>query len=84
MVQPTVPLALSHGADFAKIADEYNGGNDLKGKGGERGVLPVDTDEETKHANQLSVGEISLPFESSSGAYAIVKLLGREPAGQKT
>jgi peptidyl-prolyl cis-trans isomerase SurA len=76
--------SLSHGADFTVTADAYNGGNDLKGKGGERGVFPVDTDEETKHANQLGVGEISLPFEGSSGGYVIVKLLGREAAREKT
>jgi len=76
--------SLKHGADFASIASHWNEDPDLKAKGGDRGFITLDTDEVSKQAAALTIGEISQPFELDNGDYAIVKLLAREPARQKT
>lgn len=76
--------SLSHGADFAKLASRHNTDEDLKAKGGARGVLPVDTDDITKLSPGVSVGQISEPMEMENGTYVIIKVNAREPARQKS
>lgn len=76
--------SLKHGADFTSIASQWNEDPELKAKSGEKGFIAVDTDEVSKQAAALAIGEISEPFELENGGYAIVKLLAKEPARQKT
>lgn len=76
--------SLMHGADFAKLSMRHNVDEDLKGKGGERGMLPVDTDEITKLSLGMSIGQVSEPIEIGNGAYTIIKVLARQPAREKS
>ncbi len=76
--------SLKHGASFAELAQRYPEERDTRSEDGSRGFQPVDTDPLTKHAETMSVGEISEPFEAESGVYAIIKLIAREPAREKT
>ena len=76
--------SLKHGADFTALATQWNEDADLKAKAGEKGFLIPDTGEVAAQASALAIGEISEPFELENGGYAIVKLLGKEPARQKS
>jgi peptidyl-prolyl cis-trans isomerase SurA len=76
--------SLMHGANFAKLSKRHNTDEDLRGKGGERGMLPVTTDDITKMSIGMKVGSISEPMEIGNGGYTIIKLLKREPARPKT
>ncbi len=76
--------SLKHGADFVSMLPSYQEDPALKSKDGARGLQPVDTDELTKRAASLSVGEISEPIETENNTFAIVKLIAREPAREKT
>jgi hypothetical protein len=42
------------------------------------------TDEITKHAQTLQIGDLSEPFSLEDGSYAIVKLIGKDNARLKT
>ena len=76
--------SLMHGANFAKLSKRHNIDEELRDKGGERGMLPVTTDEITKLSVGMEVGRVSEPMEIGNGAYAIIKVLKREPARPKT
>ncbi|MFI5253161.1 MAG: peptidylprolyl isomerase [Bacteroidota bacterium] len=75
---------LTKGADFGKLADIYNDDNELKSKQGVRGLEPVNTDELTKYADSLNVGELSDPIPLETGGYSIIKVISKEPGRQKT
>jgi peptidyl-prolyl cis-trans isomerase SurA len=70
--------SLSHGADFATLANRYNESPSPDKHGGERGLQPADSDTLTKRASALGVNEISEPFLSEDGGYTIIKLIARE------
>lgn len=76
--------SLKHGADFADLASRYPEEREAKSDGGARGFQPIDTDALTHHAASMSVGEISEPVEAEAGNFAIIKLIAKEPARQKT
>src|SRR5262245_19883651 len=76
--------SLSHGADFAVLANRYNESPMPDKHGGERGLEPADTDTLTKRAKTLGINEISEPFQTEEGGWVIIKLLKREPARTKT
>ncbi|MBI4548280.1 MAG: peptidylprolyl isomerase [Ignavibacteriae bacterium] len=76
--------SLEQGADFEELAARHNDDPDLKASKGARNKVSVDTDEVTEYAKAMSIGEISEPFELEGGGWAIVKLLAKEPARQKT
>lgn len=76
--------SLKHGADFNSLAAQWTEDADVKAKAGEKGFLIPDTGEIGKQALALGAGEISEPFELDNGGYAIVKLIAKEPARQKT
>ncbi len=76
--------SLSHGGDFSKLSSRYNIDEDLKTKGGVRGMLPLDTDEITKLSAGMEIGQISEPTDIGNGSFTIIKVLAREPAREKT
>ncbi len=76
--------SLMHGAKFQDLASRWNDDPDLHAKKGARGLLSSETDAATKRAVKLKVGDFSEPVEMDRGGYAIVQLLGTEPAKQKT
>jgi peptidyl-prolyl cis-trans isomerase SurA len=76
--------SLVHGADFSALVSRYEQDEELKAKGGERGLQSVDTDESTKLGSSLRVGEFSEPSPVEGGGFVILKLVAREPARQKT
>ncbi len=76
--------SLMHGAKFDDLAARWNDDPALHEKKGVRGLVSCETDAATKRAVKLKVGEFSEPVEMEHGGYAIVKLLGTEPAKQKT
>jgi peptidyl-prolyl cis-trans isomerase SurA len=76
--------SLKHGADFTALASQWNEDPDLKSKSGDKGFITADTDEVSKQAAALAIGDVSEPFELETGGYAIVKLIAKEPARQKT
>jgi parvulin-like peptidyl-prolyl isomerase len=73
-----------HGANFAKLSKRHNTDEDLRDKGGERGMLPVTTDDITKMSIGMEVGKVSEPIEIGNGGYTIIKVLKREPPRPKT
>lgn len=76
--------SLKRGVDFTSMLPRYQEDPSLKSKDGSRGLEPVDTDLLTRRAASLKVGDISEPFEMDNGTYAVIKLVGREPAREKT
>jgi peptidyl-prolyl cis-trans isomerase SurA len=76
--------SLSHGADFSAMASRHNTDEELKTKGGARGMLAVDADDISKLSVGVAVGKISEPSELENGAFVIIKVNAREPARQKT
>ncbi|MBI1807236.1 MAG: peptidylprolyl isomerase [Ignavibacteria bacterium] len=76
--------SLTHGTEYAKFLSRYKEDPDLKSQDGSRGFQPVETDGLTKQASALSVGDISEPLEMDDGRSAIVKVIAKEPARQKT
>ncbi|MBI1803388.1 MAG: peptidylprolyl isomerase [Ignavibacteriae bacterium] len=76
--------SLVHGADFSSLASRWNDDQSLKLQKGARGLVNVETDEASKHAASLNVGEFSEPIDLEQGGSVIVQLVGREPARQKT
>ena len=76
--------SLQHGADFGELASRHNIDQDLKSKHGERGLLNAAIDEETKAASRLNIGQFSEPISLENGGFAIVKLIARQAAHQKS
>mgnify|MGYP001209281630 FL=1 len=76
--------SLQHGTDFAELITRYKEMPPPKSKDGSRGLQPVNTDTLTMRAWTLSVGQISDPIRTEDGISAIVKLIAKETARQKT
>ena len=77
--------SLRSGADFNSMAAHYNNDDpEIKAKYGERGLLPVDTDDLTKRAQTLAVGDFSEPLSLETGGAAIIRLNRKEPSKEKT
>ena len=75
---------LKHGAEFSELWQRYREMPPAKAADGSRGLQPVETDELTKHAGKMTIGDVSEPFKLEDGSYAIVKLNAKEPSRQKT
>jgi peptidyl-prolyl cis-trans isomerase SurA len=77
---------LRAGEDFATVAQEYSEDPRTASGGGDMGFIPVsvlDGNPALKRAvDALQVGQISGIIQSKNG-YHILKLIGREPAGQR-
>ena len=77
---------LRSGEDFATVAQEYSEDPRTASGGGDMGFIPVSVLEANpalKHAvDSLQVGQISGIIQSKNG-YHILKLIGREAAGQR-
>ncbi|HEV2177264.1 MAG TPA: peptidylprolyl isomerase [Terriglobia bacterium] len=79
-------LRLRAGEDFAKLASEYSEDPRTAPGGGDMGFIPASSlasERELRLAlNGLKPGQVSPIFRDTSG-YHIIKLLGREDAGQR-
>lgn len=78
---------LSAGADFAQLAMDYSE-DSTASTGGDLGYNPESSfnrsDPLLKHSVlSMKVGEVSQPLMLKDGRYVILKLLGKEPAGQR-
>lgn len=78
---------LAAGADFAQLAMDYSE-DPTASNGGDLGFNPESSfnrsDPSLKHAVlSMKPGEVSRPIQLQSGKYIIVKLIGKEPAGQR-
>jgi peptidyl-prolyl cis-trans isomerase SurA len=78
---------LSAGGDFAQLAMDYSE-DSTASTGGDLGYIPESSfsrsDPLLKHAVlSLKPGEVSQPLQMKDGRYVILKLLGKEPAGQR-
>jgi peptidyl-prolyl cis-trans isomerase SurA len=77
---------LKAGEDFATVAQEYSEDPRTASGGGDMGFIPVsvlDANPALKRAvDSLQMGQISPIFQSKNG-YHILKMIGREPAGQR-
>ena len=80
----TVYDSLVHGANFNELASRWNDDAELKSKKGARGFIAIDADESAQHAAKLQVGKFSEPIDLEQGGFAIVQLVERDPARQKT
>jgi peptidyl-prolyl cis-trans isomerase SurA len=76
--------SLKNGADFAETQKKYHENPAPRSSDGSRGLQSVETDEITKHAQTLQIGDLSEPFSLEDGSYAIVKLIGKDNARLKT
>jgi peptidyl-prolyl cis-trans isomerase SurA len=74
------------GEDFARVASEYSEDPRTASGGGDMGFIPSSAFDSApalkKAVNSLQVGQIS-PIIRAEGGYHILKLLGREDAGQR-
>ena len=75
--------SLMHGGDFAAFAARHNFDTELKNKKGIRGLQPIETDQFTKMADTMSVGQITEPFESEYGGFSIIKVLAKDDPREK-
>ncbi len=78
---------LATGADFAQVAMDYSE-DSTASTGGDLGYNPESSfnrsDPSLKHAIlSMKPGEVSRPIQLRDGRYVIIKLIGREPAGQR-
>jgi len=76
--------SLTHGGNFDEIASRYREMPPPKAKDGSRGLQADTTDELTRHAATMNVGDISEPLTLSDGSFAIVKLIAKNAAREKT
>ena len=76
--------SLQHGANFDELLGRYKENPPPKSKDGSRGLQSVNLDTLTRRAWTLSVGQISDPVQTEGGMWAIMKLISKEPARQKT
>ncbi len=78
---------LKSGQDFGKLAEEYSEDPATSSGGGDMGFLPassVAADPPLRTAvNAIRVGQVSGVVRDQKGDYHILKLLGREEAGQR-
>jgi len=82
----SIALRLRAGEDFAKLASEYSEDPRTAPGGGDMGFVPASalaSERELSLAlNGLKPGQVS-PIIRDAGGYHIIKLLGREDAGQR-
>ena len=76
--------SLQHGSNFEELLSRYKEIPPPKSKDGSRGLQPIKTDTLTQRAWTLSIGQLSDPIRTEDGMWAIVKLIAKEPARQKT
>jgi peptidyl-prolyl cis-trans isomerase SurA len=76
--------SLKHGMGFTGLAPRYQEIPPPKSKDGSRGLQPVTTDELTQHAASMIVGDVSEPLALADGSFAIIKLVAKEAAREKT
>ena len=76
--------SLSRGADFSDIVDRHGIDASVKETHGVHGFVPITTDELSKLADSLAIGEISDPIAIESGGMSIIKVIAKEPARVKT
>ena len=78
---------LGSGADFAQLAGEYSEDPATASEGGDMGFVPASTlaaDAKLRDGvGLLRVGQVSRVIRDGGGNYHILKLLGREEAGQR-
>lgn len=85
---------LDSGEDFATVAMNYSEQPDTSGNGGDMGFLPESALKSDRaayeHISKLKPGQYTAispyndpPTSSHVGGFRIIKLLGREPAGQR-
>jgi peptidyl-prolyl cis-trans isomerase SurA len=82
-----IATRLKQGEDFAMLAENYSEDSNSASNGGDLGFLPVSAFEGSsaevkKLISSLQPGQIS-PVIPSQGSYRILKLMSREPAGQR-
>jgi peptidyl-prolyl cis-trans isomerase SurA len=75
--------SLMQGKKFEDLAARYTIHEEMREKGGERGMTPVTSDTLAKIASTMEIDEISPPIEVEDG-YGIIKLVAKEPERQKT
>lgn len=78
---------LSAGADFAQLAMDYSE-DSTASTGGDLGYNPESSFNRSdpllkRSVLSMKVGEVSQPLLLKDGRYVILKLLGKEPAGQR-
>lgn len=84
--------AINGGADFSQVAMDYSEDPVNAATGGDLGWIPDSSLRNPKQDNPdlsrvvltMRPGEVSKVFRSREGNYRILKLLGREAAGQRT
>ncbi|HUL43868.1 MAG TPA: peptidylprolyl isomerase [Bacteroidota bacterium] len=80
----TIYDSLKHGSDFNSFVTQYREDQNSKTEDGSRGLEPVSTDDLTRHADSLAIGEVGEPVPLESGSYAIVKVIAKQPSRPKT
>jgi peptidyl-prolyl cis-trans isomerase SurA len=78
---------LSNGADFAQLAMDYSEDSSAS-TGGDLGYNPESAFSRSdpllkRSVLSMKVGQVSPPLHLKDGRYVILKLLGKEPAGQR-
>jgi peptidyl-prolyl cis-trans isomerase SurA len=76
--------SLKKGSDFSELYKRYHENPAPRNPDGSRGLQSVETDEITKHAQSIPIGELSEPFALEDGSYAIVKIIGKDASRPKT
>jgi hypothetical protein len=76
--------SVTQGVNFTALASRWNDDTNLKAKSGARGMLSVETDEVTRHAATLKAGNTSEPVPLENGGFAIINLVAKEPAREKS
>jgi peptidyl-prolyl cis-trans isomerase SurA len=76
--------SLTHGANFDEIASHYREMPPPKSKDSSRGLQPDTTDELTRHAATMNAGDVSEPLVLADGSFAIIKLIAKDAAREKT
>jgi len=82
-----IEARLRQGEDFAKLAQNFSEDPNSAANGGDMGYIPesalAQTDPDTRKAIMtLLPGQVSTPIRTAGG-YHILKLISREPAGQR-
>ena len=82
-----IEARLKQGDDFAKIAQNFSEDPQSAANGGDMGYIPesalAQADPETRKAIMTLIpGQISNPIRTQGG-YHVIKLVSREPAGQR-
>ena len=75
--------SLDAGIEFAELAARHTQRTGYKEKGGDWGFVPVDKNELSKKANELTVGAVEGPMKFQYG-YSIIRVTGKDPARTKT